>query len=189
MSACACDDVRLWGVRTALEVKGECWICKDYVPLLSPRQIQYSLRQDRLYNASNGSRSSVSNGSGKSSFHLNHIKVAPKAKSTNHGNIRHRHRQLTVYQLKYKRVKAQRNIKVLIENKLRDDRASIREALYLVYTYNGPFLQKVGDKGKAGAFLRREGLGAMFVKMEDQEVKWEWLQNRVNDGEDEIHLV
>ncbi|EGG00438.1 uncharacterized protein MELLADRAFT_67836 [Melampsora larici-populina 98AG31] len=163
MSACACDDVRLWGVRTALEVKGECWICKDYVPLLSPRQIRYSLRQDRLSNASNGSRSSVSNGSD------NVIEI--------------------VYQLDYKRVKAQRNIKVLIENKLRDDRASIRDALYLIYTYNGPFLQKVGDKGKAADFLRREGLGAMFVKMEDQEVKWEWLQNRVNDGEDEIHHV
>ncbi|EGF99123.1 uncharacterized protein MELLADRAFT_68816 [Melampsora larici-populina 98AG31] len=77
--------------------------------------------------------------------------------------------------------RAEQDIKKLVQNKRREDFRALREALYLVYTYKGPFLQTKQEKTLAALYLRRKGLGKMFVNGFNNEIKWEWLSTRVKD--------
>ncbi|KAH9816651.1 hypothetical protein DFH28DRAFT_925492 [Melampsora americana] len=173
-----CDDVLLWGVRTAAEAQEECIICVDYAHIArsSPRQMRYLCRQKRMHMLA----SDVSSASSASS--VIGADIGHKEKTTSPGLIRERHR-MEVYQRQVRQVKAQSEIKALIDNKRREDFVPLREALYLVYTYSGPYLQKPGDKKKAACFLRRKGYGAMFVKAFDDSVKWKWLESQVSGAE------
>ncbi|EGF98714.1 uncharacterized protein MELLADRAFT_73539 [Melampsora larici-populina 98AG31] len=173
MANCVCDDVRLWGVKSENEVIGECWVCKFLVPQLSPRQVRYSNRQNRI----NRNENPGSNESCTSSETW--VGVLPKADISSPGFIRERQR-LEKYWRESERLNAQRSIKVSIQNKRHDDFASLREALYQVYQYRGPFLQRPGDKNKAVQYLRQNGFGAMFVRIVEHEVKWKWLHDRVS---------
>ncbi|KAH9809797.1 hypothetical protein DFH28DRAFT_1086049 [Melampsora americana] len=166
MAACICDEVRLWGGRIGSEVNhGDCWICK-YVVVLGPEL--------------NFNRASLNGSDATAESSVNGFHVTPKAKSSSNSpaSIRER-RRIEMYRRESDKLKAQRDIKVFIQNKRRNDFASLREALYLVYTYRGPFLQKPGDKKKAAQYLRRMGFGAMFVNITEHEVKWKWLEGKV----------
>ncbi|KAH9807447.1 hypothetical protein DFH28DRAFT_1139235 [Melampsora americana] len=73
-----------------------------------------------------------------------------------------------------------RRIIKIIQDKRREEFRVLREALYQVYHYAGPYLQKPGDKAVAANLIRVGGLGAEFVGAFDNEAKWQWLQLRVN---------
>ncbi|KAH9823938.1 hypothetical protein DFH28DRAFT_879601, partial [Melampsora americana] len=75
---------------------------------------------------------------------------------------------------------AHRNYKKYMQNKRRNEFQPLREALYLVSTYAGPFLQNPGDKKKAAHFLRSQSLGGMFVNLFDNDGRWQWLQSRIS---------
>ncbi|KAH9807876.1 hypothetical protein DFH28DRAFT_865246, partial [Melampsora americana] len=77
--------------------------------------------------------------------------------------------------------RAEQGIKTLVQNKRRNEFRRLREALYLVYTYQGPFLQTKEQKRLASLYLRRKGLGEMFVKGFNSDIRWEWLSTRVKD--------
>ncbi|KAH9823834.1 hypothetical protein DFH28DRAFT_879059, partial [Melampsora americana] len=74
---------------------------------------------------------------------------------------------------------AQKRITASIQDKRRSQLCQLREALYLIYTYSGPYLQLPGNKRKAARFLRSQDLAAEFVEKFDDDAKWEWLNNQV----------
>ncbi|KAH9807485.1 hypothetical protein DFH28DRAFT_915127 [Melampsora americana] len=175
-----CDDVTLWGVRTALELHEECLICKDYLPLCArPWALRSSRRQNRL------SARTVS--SNNSSGVLTNVLAtvtgdAPKEITASPVAIRARHR-LEEYHRQILLDKAQRQFKSVIQKKRREEFRHLREALYLVYIYKGPYLQRPGDKKKAAQYLRRHRFGEMFVNITEHEVKWKWLDHRVSNSD------
>ncbi|KAH9810001.1 hypothetical protein DFH28DRAFT_933113 [Melampsora americana] len=103
-------------------------------------------------------------------------------KTASPGTIRER-RRLEAYHRQAHLDKARRDITALIQKKRREEFVALRQALYMVYTYSGPYLQKPGDKKKAAEYLRRQGFGQMFVEMFEEEVKWKWLDHRVKQTE------
>ncbi|KAH9807644.1 hypothetical protein DFH28DRAFT_914098 [Melampsora americana] len=178
MAACICDDVLLWGRQNKSEITRDCWICK-YL-----KDLPYADRSDCTSNSSGGS-GSLFRILLFSNSHYAFVVFPPRRKdnSNSPASIRARQR-LEIHRRESDKVKAQRDIKVYIQKKRRDEFASLREALYLVYTYQGPFLQNPGEKKKAAQYLRRMGFGAMFVRVTDHEVKWKWLEARVKESSD-----
>ncbi|KAH9814288.1 hypothetical protein DFH28DRAFT_928887 [Melampsora americana] len=73
-----------------------------------------------------------------------------------------------------------RRIIKAIQDKRRDEFISLRSALCKVYKYNGPYLQKPGEKEAAADVLRVGSLGAEFVNEFDSQAKWQWLQIQVD---------
>ncbi|KAH9809809.1 hypothetical protein DFH28DRAFT_904193, partial [Melampsora americana] len=73
-----------------------------------------------------------------------------------------------------------RRIMKVIQDKRREDFRVLREALYEVYFYTGPYLQKPGEKEAAAHLLRVGSLGKEFVYEFDNQAKWQWLQIRVD---------
>ncbi|KAH9822513.1 hypothetical protein DFH28DRAFT_881767, partial [Melampsora americana] len=60
---------------------------------------------------------------------------------------------------------------------------TLREALYLVSTYKGPYIQNRGDKKRAALFICQHNLGAIWVAaFAAGEAKWEWIDRRVASG-------
>ncbi|KAH9811556.1 hypothetical protein DFH28DRAFT_1130728 [Melampsora americana] len=74
-----------------------------------------------------------------------------------------------------------RRIIKVIQDKRRDDFLVLCTALCEVFYYNGPYLQKPGEKEAAADLLRVGTLGAEFVNEFDSKAKWQWLQMRVDD--------
>ncbi|KAH9824746.1 hypothetical protein DFH28DRAFT_920752 [Melampsora americana] len=172
----ACDDLTLWCVRTALDLHTDCWIC-NHLPHghLSPRAMQYSRRQKRMYDM----RSTTSrNGNSRSSV----AGEATREITASPGLIQAR-LCLESYQRQWRLDKAQRDIKYIIQKKCCKDFIHLCQALYLVYTYKGPYLQNPGAKAKAAHYLRRQRLGEMFVNIFEHDVKWKWLDQRVSHSE------
>ncbi|KAH9822986.1 hypothetical protein DFH28DRAFT_880479 [Melampsora americana] len=164
MEPCICDNVCLWGGRIGSEVQGDCWICKY---LVIPQNQPYADGSDCTSDSS-----------------VTRVPVARKTTLHTPASIREHHR-LESYWCETEKWKAQRELKVLIQNKRRNNFASLREALYLIHTYRGPFLQSPRDKRKAAQYLRRMGFGAMFVSIADHEVKWKWLEGMVRASDEE----
>lgn len=73
-----------------------------------------------------------------------------------------------------------RRIIKAIQDKRREEFRVLREALYQIYHYSGPYLQNHGEKAAAADLIRKGGLGAEFVHVFDNEAKWQWIQLRVN---------
>ncbi|EGG12457.1 uncharacterized protein MELLADRAFT_101651 [Melampsora larici-populina 98AG31] len=73
---------------------------------------------------------------------------------------------------------AQRKVKASIQNKRRSEFRQLREALYLISTYSGPYLHSPEEKKKAAKYLRTQNLGAEFVEELDDNVRWEWLHSQ-----------
>ncbi|KAH9808305.1 hypothetical protein DFH28DRAFT_936280 [Melampsora americana] len=73
-----------------------------------------------------------------------------------------------------------RRIIKVIQDKRRDEFRVLREALYQVYHYSGPYLQRPGEKEAAARLLRFGSLGKEFIQNFDNQAKWQWLQMRVN---------
>ncbi|KAH9812714.1 hypothetical protein DFH28DRAFT_1129482 [Melampsora americana] len=63
-----------------------------------------------------------------------------------------------------------------IQDKRREEFRVLRKALYQIYHYNGPHLQKPGEKAVAASLIRKGGLGTKFVDSFDDKAKWKWLQ-------------
>ncbi|KAH9812448.1 hypothetical protein DFH28DRAFT_1129754 [Melampsora americana] len=162
-----CDNITLWGV-TAPHHE-ECWICRDYTrdPWASPRTLRYLRRQKRT--SLRGS-SVYSSSESDRSFGISAKRGA--------GVARQRAR-LDEYNRQTELAKAKRAIVVSIQNKRRDSFRGLREALVQVATYNGPFLQRKGDKARAALFLRNHGLARLFISNWADEVKWQWIDNQV----------
>ncbi|KAH9820377.1 hypothetical protein DFH28DRAFT_1121576 [Melampsora americana] len=162
-----CDNVALWGVTAPHQE--ECWICRDYPchPCASPRTLRYLRRQKRT--SVRGSSVYSGSGSDQSSD------VSAKRSA---GVVRQRAR-LDEYNRQAQLAKAKRAIVVSIQNKRRDSFRGLREALVLVATYNGPFLQSKGDKARAALFLRNHGLARLFISNWAEDVKWQWIDNQV----------
>lgn len=87
--------------------------------------------------------------------------------------------RLTEYRRKSYLDQAQKRLTSSIQNKRRSEFRQLREALYLLSNYAGPYLQSPGDKKKAAYYLRSHNLGVEFVNEFDNEVKWEWLNNQI----------
>ncbi|EGF98280.1 uncharacterized protein MELLADRAFT_69426 [Melampsora larici-populina 98AG31] len=88
--------------------------------------------------------------------------------------------QLMTHRRKSHLAQAQRTIKAAMQNKRRSEFRDLREALYLISTYSGPYLQSPDEKKKAARYLRTQNLGAEFVKELDDNVRWEWLNSQVD---------
>ncbi|KAH9822964.1 hypothetical protein DFH28DRAFT_1118304 [Melampsora americana] len=73
-----------------------------------------------------------------------------------------------------------RRIIRLIQDKRRDEFRVLRDALYQVYHYAGPYLQRPGEKEAAAQLICVGSLGKEFVQQFDSQAKWQWLQLRVN---------
>ncbi|KAH9810734.1 hypothetical protein DFH28DRAFT_902184 [Melampsora americana] len=89
------------------------------------------------------------------------------------------HGQLMTHRRKSHLDQAQRKIKTSIQNKRRAEFRQLREALYLISTYSGPYLQSPEEKKKAARYLRTQNLGAEFAKELDDDVRWEWLNSQL----------
>lgn len=75
--------------------------------------------------------------------------------------------------------KAQKDIKITIQNQRRDNFSKLREVFKLIVAYDGPFLQTPDLKKEACLFLRERGLGPNFLDTFDSVGKWEWLENKI----------
>ncbi|KAH9819438.1 hypothetical protein DFH28DRAFT_886569 [Melampsora americana] len=73
-----------------------------------------------------------------------------------------------------------RHIIKVIQDKRRDEFCVLRKALSQIYHYNGPYLQKPGEKEAADNLIRVGSLGKEFAYEFDHQAKWQWLQIRVN---------
>ncbi|EGG09355.1 uncharacterized protein MELLADRAFT_61005 [Melampsora larici-populina 98AG31] len=75
---------------------------------------------------------------------------------------------------------ALRRIIKTVQDKRREEFRVLRQALYQIYHYDGPFLKKPGEKAAAGRLIRTGGLASEFVNVFDDQAKWEYLQMRVD---------
>ncbi|KAH9820065.1 hypothetical protein DFH28DRAFT_886032 [Melampsora americana] len=87
--------------------------------------------------------------------------------------------QLMTHRRKSHLDQAQRTIKAARQNKRRSEFRHLREALYLISNYSGPYLQSPDKKRKAANYLRSQKLGAEFVNELDENIRWEWLNSQV----------
>ncbi|KAH9809280.1 hypothetical protein DFH28DRAFT_905732 [Melampsora americana] len=77
-------------------------------------------------------------------------------------------------------LKAERVIKLRNQSARQSAFRTLREALYLVSTYTGPYLQRPGDKKKAALFIRKNDLAGIWVsKFAAGDAKWKWLDQRI----------
>ncbi|KAH9810827.1 hypothetical protein DFH28DRAFT_932436 [Melampsora americana] len=83
------------------------------------------------------------------------------------------------FRLRKSKREMRRIIKV-IQDKRRNEFCFLREALHQVYHYNGPYLQKPGEKEAAANLIRVSSLGKEFAYDFDHVAKWLWLQIRVD---------
>ncbi|KAH9823212.1 hypothetical protein DFH28DRAFT_922119 [Melampsora americana] len=179
MSPHVCDMVSLWKVRNVVfEEDRDCWLCSDYYRQATTSPLAGRDHRGGGISSSNSSTTDgIDSDAGVPARHVsNSNRRNPKLLTPS--SLRERQR-IQAYNRQCHLDQAQRNIKKLIQNKRRDEFRTLREALYLVSTYSGPYLQNAGDKKKAALFLRRHALGGMFVHFFDDEVKWEWLQSRI----------
>ncbi|EGG04871.1 uncharacterized protein MELLADRAFT_64572 [Melampsora larici-populina 98AG31] len=76
--------------------------------------------------------------------------------------------------------KAKRILRLRNQSKRRSQFRVLREALYLLTTYEGPYLQNPGDKKRAALFIRKNNLAPLITAdFAIGEEKWEWMDRRV----------
>ncbi|KAH9811999.1 hypothetical protein DFH28DRAFT_1130231 [Melampsora americana] len=144
----------------------------------------------RILNNNNNNRDRLQNTElsprGERAQRRDHNRITPVAqvqrRATHHlsPNVLRQMERLDEYiRLRESRESIRRIIKV-IQDKRQEEFLILRTALCEVYHYEGPYLQRPGEKEAAAELLRDGNLGAEFVNKFDSDAKWQWLQIRVD---------